>query len=34
LTYASVFIHNIIYLFNINSRKLNGQYWSWIEYLN
>ena len=31
---ASFSIHNIIYLFNINSRKLDGQYRSWIEYLN
>ena len=34
LTYASVSIHNIIYQFNINSRKLDGQYRRWIEYLN
>jgi len=32
LAYTSVTI--IIYLFNINSRKLDGQYRSWIEYLN
>jgi len=23
-----------VYLFNINSRKMDGQYRSWIEYLN
>jgi len=34
LTYASVSIHNNIYLFNINSRKLDGHYRSWSEYLN
>ena len=34
LTYASVSIHNVIYRFNINSRKLDGQYRSWIEYFN
>ena len=33
LTYASVSILNISYLFNINSRKLDGQYQCWIEYL-
>ena len=32
--YTSVTIHNIIYLFNINSRKLGGHYRSWIEFLN
>jgi len=33
--YLSVTIHNsIIYLFDINSRKLDGHYRSWIEYLN
>jgi len=31
LTYASVSIHNSIYLVNI---KLDGHYRSWIEYLN
>ena len=34
LAYASVSIHNIIYIFNSNSRKLDGHYRSWIEYLN
>jgi len=34
LTYASVTIHTIINLFNINSRTLDGHYRSWIEYLN
>jgi len=34
LTYASAAIHNIIYLFNINFRKLDGHYRGWIEYLN
>ena len=34
LACASVTIYNIIYVFNINFRKLDGQYRSWIEYLN
>ena len=34
LTYASVSIHNNIYLFNINSCKLDGHYRSYSEYLN
>ena len=34
LAYPSVTIHNIIYLFNINSRKQVGHYRSWTEYLN
>ena len=34
LANASVSIHNIIYIFNSNSRKLDGHYRSWIEYLN
>mgnify|MGYP006890636151 CR=1 FL=1 len=35
LAYASLFtIHNIIYPFNINCRKIDRQYRSWIEYLN
>ena len=34
LAYTWVVIHNTIYLFNINSRKLDGHYRSWIEYLN
>ena len=31
--YVGLTIHNITYLFNINSRKLDGYYRSWIEYL-
>ena len=35
LAYASVTIYNSVYLFNINSRKLDGyRHRSWIEYLN
>ena len=34
LPYVSVTLHNIIYLFNINSRKIDGHYRSWVEYLN
>jgi len=32
--FASVSIYNIIYRFNINSRKSDGHYRSSIEYLN
>jgi len=36
LAIPSVTIHNSthVYQFNINSRKLDGHYRSWIEYLN
>ena len=34
LAIASITFQNVIYQFNINSRKLDGYYRSWIEYLN
>jgi len=34
LAYASVVSYNIIYRFNINSRKIGGSYRIWIQYLN
>jgi len=34
ITNASVTIPNVIYLFNINSRNIDGYYRRWIDYLN
>jgi len=32
--YANITIYTIVYLFNINSRKIDEYERSWIEYLN
>jgi len=34
IAYGSLTIQNNIYLFVINSRKIDEYYQSWIEYLN
>jgi len=34
ITYASVTLHNVIYVFNVNSHNIHGYCRSWIKYLN